>query len=486
MSQLDVEEFINVMLLIKNLNLPSASAIPPAIHILKKVIQEKHLQSFSLTTINSYLVLLSSNNALDKTTKNQIKKCISDSLPLSPVLMNFIMPQTLETLAVADLKQSNEFYEQIDSPYELLLMKSIFGVRPFEYDKTPKFNLYKEMYRYTMNEPEKLVLDDWIHFLDGLAAVELDLDPFEYLAIEKAAEQFLDKEFSLKLSSRLALLFSMAGFKNMRDKWLRKSLAHLEVNKPIRTDTLVDMLVSLDLELLEECEEAQSDMFFGLIIKQLAAMKSTLKAVVLWKLSYLDFDVTELDDTAVGIELSELKALHKLLLIQTGSTVPALLQSNEDELAAFYKFIFSRVSNVIQNDNYSIYNKISESLRVAGTGLKRDSFVSKDDKTAFLPLFVIPTKTAFFIYPQDLYLRNIVVKQLPQEQYQYFWETTNELPQFFKLNEEIIESMSLDIESMSVETARGHFIRSESTDTTTGLQENLRKQRIAKIIDRKE
>jgi hypothetical protein len=486
MSQADIEEYIDTFLMIKNLDLPSLPSFPQALQILKKVVQEKHLQSFNLITVNSYLALLSSNNALDKTTKNQIKKCISEALPLSPVLLNYVIPQSLETLAVTDLKQSNEFYEQIDSPYELLLMKSIFGVRPFEYDKTPKFNLYKEMYNYTMIEPEKLQLDDWIHFLDGLVAIELDLDPFEYLAIEKAAEEFLDKEFSLKLSSRLSLLFSMAGFKNMRDKWLRKSLAHLDPHKTIRRDTLVDMLICLDLELLEECEEEQAEMFLGLVTKELPNMKSSLRAVVLWKLAYLDFDAKELEEVVDSIEMSELKTLHKLLLIQTGIPFRGLQDADETELTAFYKFIFSRVSNVIQNDNHSIYNKISESLKEARTGIKRDSLVTKDGRSAFVPLFVIPTKTAFFIYPQDLFLKNIVVKQLPREEYKYFWESTNELPQFFKLNEEIIESMTLDIESMSVEEARGQFMKSDAAHPAAGLDETLKQQRISRITQRKE
>lgn len=451
----------------------------PVVNSLKVcVLKADNLEALTLANVNELLLLFVGTNTLDVKSKNQLKKKIAQDLPVSSNILSFVLPQTIENLAISDLKDSNSFYGEYTTPGELLLVKGLFGIRPFELDNTPRFTLYRDIFKLVMTEADAIKKADVSRVIDGLCAVEVPLEVFQYSILDKTIEEMLEKDirdgrnFDSKLAARVALLFSNMGVYNLRDKWVKLCLAHFIQGTSFRPDSVLDLLCCADLEIVQHYGIITLQKLVAPLIDKQNQLSPSKKAILVWNLHRLNLD-DEIDpkipDLCTSLVPSSLKTLDLLLLSQVPEADSLIASVPKHRLISLYTQIHHRVSPVLSNDTSSLYAALKTDLDRCKQPYKESQWISHEGLRAYVHLYLVKKKTAVAIYPDDIFLNELILSQNTHHGYDYKVSVTEKLPFFFELNEQYLRDMGLSCTRLPASSAREAFIE-------TGLEERLKNE----------
>lgn len=478
MGRIDLLDLVTNLVATYGLDIhPDPKFLLPALESLKlNILSEDNLSHLTLNNLDQVLMLFVATNTLDIKSKNLLKKRISDQLAISSNIMSYVLPQTMESLAISDLKDSNDFYAEYSSPGELLLIRGLFGIRPFEYDNTPKFSLYKDIYKLVMSEVDVVKKSDIIKVIDGLCAVEVPLEVFQYSILDKTIEEMLEKDikagkpYDSKLASRVALLFSNMGIYNLRDKWVKLCFAHYMQGAYFRPDSILDLLCCADNEIVQHYDKALLKQMVAQLMDKQQQISSTKKAILAWNIFRLDIDSIQgetVSDLCENIEQTSLKTMDLLLLSQVPQASDIINSIPKQKLIDLYKSIHHKVSPALTNDTASIYAALKSDLQRTNQPFKETQWITHDDSNAYAHLYLIKMKTAVAIYPNDLFLTELNLSQNAHYGYDYSISRTEKLPFFFEENEASLIAMGIKCTRLPASSAREAFIEA-------GLEQRLR------------
>jgi hypothetical protein len=434
------------------------------------LLKEDNLKFLSLSNMNELLILLQGTGTLDVKSKNEIKKKIKDELDVSSNIMSYVVPQSMENLAISDLKESNNFYREYTSPEELIQLKTIFGLRPFEYDNSPKFELYKQMYKLALCHPEQLSKMDFLRIVDSLCLLEVPLEVFQMTTLEKSIEEMIENEikegkaFDGKLSSRMCVLYGNMGLYNVRDKWAKLCLAHFIEGANFPTNSLLDLLTSLDTEIFQHYEPEVILEIVRQIVSKLSHLSDQKKTTLAWNLERLGIEGESHDlvkQVIESINPSSLKCLDKLLLTQITSANAITDTFSKKEMRDLYLFVHHKVSPALTNDTSSVYSSLKMDLTASNQPFKENQWIAEEGLNAYTHLYVIKKRTSVHIYPNDLFLVELVLSQNTTRGFEYNVQRSDKLPPFFELNEHRLREMGITVLRHTATEARQIYIEGE-------------------------
>jgi hypothetical protein len=434
------------------------------------LLKEDNLKFLNLGNMNQLLVLLVGTNSLDVKSKNEIKKKIKYELDISSNIMSYVIPQSMENLAVSDLKQSNKFYDEYSKPEDLILIKNIFGIRAFQFDNSPKFDLYRDMYKLAISHPESLSKSDMIRMIDSLCLLEIPLEVFQFAALEKTIEEMIEKDmkegrpFDSKLACRMCLLYGNMGIYNIRDKWVKLCMVYFKEGARFRTGSLLDLLNSFDIEIAQHYEEEIVLQLVDQLMSKINYISDQHKVLLIWNIERLSLDDESgslVERILENLKEENLKCLDKLLLSQVPAVNSFTKALDKKELIELYKFVHQRGSHTISNDTTSIYSAIRTDLKTSSQPFKESQWIVEGDSNAFVPLYVINKKTSVHIYPDDLFLHELSMTQNAIRGFEYKLVKSEKLPPFFEINEDNLRKMGINVLRHNATDARAIYVESE-------------------------
>jgi len=450
MTRPDVEDFLINLIAVQTLKPADKKELAMCANLVKtQLLLPDNIKFLQLPRINELLILLVGTNTMDKASKAIIKRKVRDEIIAPENLVSYVIPQTMENLAVSDLKDSNPFYSEYSSPLDLLLLKSFFGIRAYEADNTPRFDLYRDMYKLATSHTDKLSQKDLLRIIDTLCTLEISMETFHLSMLEKTVQ---DMQFDMQIGARMCLLYSILGIDNMRDKWANLCLQKAEEGKETRTDSLIDVLIAMDKHQIEIMSQSKFEQIIDWVVSKVNLLSSTRKVMLAWTFCRLGVDISILSDIIRDIDTSSLRTLDKVILSQIPfeQDVARKLIFKEQDLLQFYKQIFNKNSNFVENDTEGLYSKVIKTLEEAGN-MYRTNFLlrTKQGCTVYVPLYINKLRRAVYIYSEDLFLNDLSISSRRDAGFNYYLQPTDRLPQFFERQEELLQEEGVKIDRLN-------------------------------------
>ena len=115
---------------------------------------------------------------------------------------------------------------------------------------------------------------------------------------------------------------------------------------------------------------------------------------------------------------------------------------DEKRLLEFYRFVYLHSSIVRENDSAAVYRSLQDRFK---GDCKYDVLLKANDCLLYLPLLVSSKKLAVLIYRDDLFLNDLSIQQLPNNQFKYSLLQSSALNIFYETLEASLEAAGLTV-----------------------------------------